>query len=240
MSLSTVLYALYEVIYALITGSGEHGAAAEQNRCTRRCLQRKDSADSDTEDNALLTHAQRHRAKSSNQSDDEDHLEAGDRRESPSSSAQSVATNRNLPQLYQRAETTAFFIGSMGLFSLLTLWPFFFLLDRIGIEPFEWPSVDKAKLLALNAGLDAIYNLLLLLGIVISSPLWMSIGTMLVVPATILADWALNGTVLTGQVAAGIVLILFGFIVLQLPAGAAAKGLACIVHAKTSLRQINN
>ena len=128
-----------------------------------------------------------------------------------------------LPDMRVRAEASAFVLGWMGIWSLLTLWPGFFLLHYTGIEPFELPSADKSRMLALNTFLDALYNLLLLVGILITSPLYMSLGSMLVVPATVAADWLLHGKVLPPQAGGGVFLILCGFVLLQLPPGSLSK-----------------
>jgi hypothetical protein len=67
----------------------------------------------------------------------------------------------------------------------LLLLPAFPLLSGTGVEPFAWPPQDKWGLLAINIGLDAAFNLSLLVGIASSSPLAMAVAQMLVVPATL-------------------------------------------------------
>jgi hypothetical protein len=127
------------------------------------------------------------------------------------------ARRRRRPNPLDQAEVAALVLGLMGAFTLVTLLPVFPLLDATGIEPFEWPSPEKARLLALNTGLDSVYNLSLLLGISLSSPLSMSVATMLVVPASLLADWALHGLVPGVQAGCGMAVILVGFATLHLP-----------------------
>jgi hypothetical protein len=116
------------------------------------------------------------------------------------------------------AEKAALVLGSMGVFTLLLQWPLFLAFDRGGVEPFEWPPPSKLRLLLLDAGLDTLYNGLLLVGIATTSPLTMSLGSMLVVPASMLADWSLHGIVPSAGSIVGIGLILCGFVLLQAPA----------------------
>lgn len=123
---------------------------------------------------------------------------------------------RAVSTLYQ-AEVSAYMLGIIGLVLLLTLWPVFFVLDKTGVEAFEWPDAALARKLALSCVLDGTFNCSLLFGILVMSALWTSVGTILVVPGTLLADWILHGTLVGGQAAAGVVAILAGFVVLQAP-----------------------
>lgn len=123
---------------------------------------------------------------------------------------------RALSTLYQ-AEVSAYMLGLIGLVLLLTMWPVFFLLDKTGVEAFEWPDAEHTRKLALSCLLDATFNCSLLFGILVMSALWTSVGTILVVPGTMLADWILHGEVVCGQAAGGVVAILAGFVVLQAP-----------------------
>lgn len=117
----------------------------------------------------------------------------------------------------QQAESAALVLGLMGCFTLVTLAAVIPVLHATGLETFELPPGDKARMLMLNTGLDSVYNMCLLLGIGLSSPLTMSIASMLVVPASILADWMLHSDVPLPMEAGGMALILAGFVTLQLP-----------------------
>ena len=118
--------------------------------------------------------------------------------------------------LFMRVEQAAFIVGAIGVWSLVVLLPGFPLLSATGVEPFAWPSRDKAQLLVVDCALDTAYNLALLVGIVASTPLLMSLGTMLVVPSTVVADWALHGQLPSPQAGVGIFFILVSFVALQL------------------------
>ena len=61
-------------------------------------------------------------------------------------------------------------------------------------------------------GLDAVLNVSMLLGIVWSSPLFMSVGTLLTIPTSIVADRELHGYKLSVGNYAGIACIIVGFL----------------------------
>jgi solute carrier family 35 protein F3/4 len=65
-------------------------------------------------------------------------------------------------------------------------------------------------------GLDALFNCLLILGIVISSPLFISVGSLLTIPASVVSDWLLHGTVLPILSYMGMLAIVVGFLLLTL------------------------
>ena len=119
-----------------------------------------------------------------------------------------------------KAETAALVLGIMGVSTFLCQWPLFFIFHATGFETFVTPGAEKVRLVALNAGLDTLYNGLLLLGIALAGPLAMSIASMLVVPASLIADWLLHGVVPTAGSCVGMVLILGGFALMHAPLSA--------------------
>lgn len=106
-------------------------------------------------------------------------------------------------------------MGVMGIGTITLLWPVILLLHATGAEPFALPSAYKAKQLAMAALLDAVYEAALLFGLATTSPVWMSVATILVVPASLLADWVLHSASVSPQAAGGLVLIIVGFACLQ-------------------------
>lgn len=136
-----------------------------------------------------------------------------------------------------RAEVSALVLGTMGLFTLTTLWPLFFLFHYTGVEPFEWPSAAKGQLLAMSTLLDGLYNVLLLFGIQISSPLFMSVGTMTVIPVSLLADYLIHHATVSGPGYGGILLIVMGWLILQIPAALAARMQGAAQRCTGRLRQ---
>lgn len=115
-----------------------------------------------------------------------------------------------------KAEMAAHVLSLMGVWSILCLWPVFFILAALGVERPQLPSPHIAGLLALNALLDSLYNICLLLGIGLLSPLTMSLASVLVVPVSVLADWVLHGVRPGPSTGAGCAMLCLGFVMMQL------------------------
>jgi len=109
-----------------------------------------------------------------------------------------------------------FFLGMAGFWGALIFWPLFFVFHYTGYEKFELPDVNDLGELFMNLALDCSYNFLLLLGIMLTSPLFISVGTLLTVPASILADKIVHNTMLPKLAWPGIGLIIIGFLGLNL------------------------
>ncbi|KAA0176022.1 hypothetical protein FNF27_02414 [Cafeteria roenbergensis] len=120
--------------------------------------------------------------------------------------------------LWSQTELSALMMGLFGVATLLFVWPLIPLLDATGLEPFEWPiPAQKWEMMMLNAALDTVYNVLLLIGILISSPLVISVGVMMVVPSSMVVDGILHNTRFQPLAYGGVALIVLGFLVLKLP-----------------------
>jgi len=83
---------------------------------------------------------------------------------------------------------TMLFLGLTGTFSLLLFWPSLFIWNALHWEIFEFPPNPIIVQLVLNGALDCVFNILLLLAIMMTSPLFVSVGSLLTVPASIVAD----------------------------------------------------
>ena len=86
-----------------------------------------------------------------------------------------------------------------------------------GIETLERPPEKILDEIILNAFLDSIFNSFLLIGCLVLSPLVMAVGSMMVVPASIVTDFLVHNTKLTTVSFLGVGLIFLGFIILKLP-----------------------
>ena len=58
---------------------------------------------------------------------------------------------------------------------------------------------------------DTSFNLFLVVTIVLTSPLFTSVGTILVIPISTLIDYVWHGTILPAPAFGGVALIIFGF-----------------------------
>lgn len=63
--------------------------------------------------------------------------------------------------------------------------------------------------------MDGFFNVLMLVGMTLTSPLFMSVGSMLIIPCSILADWLLHGTTPSLLAIVGSTLVIAGFFVLK-------------------------
>lgn len=118
-------------------------------------------------------------------------------------------------------------MGLMGLVNLAFVWVFIPLLTTTKVEVFAWPDPGTAKIIALNALLDSTFTAFLLFGVCITSPLVMSLGSMNVVPVSVLVDWMVHGVLPSPLAAIGICFVVVGFLIqnLKLPWAICAKPL---------------
>jgi hypothetical protein len=84
----------------------------------------------------------------------------------------------------------------------------------------------NARKIGISCALDIVFNLSLLFSLVVTTPLYTSLATILVVPFTALADFLLHGTTVAPQAVAGMALICLGFALLQVPPAAAQRAAA--------------
>jgi len=106
---------------------------------------------------------------------------------------------------------TFLFLGSMGVFTFFLLWPFLIIFHFSRVEPFRAPSHSQISLIAFNSFLDSSMSTFQLIGIVWSSSLFMSVGSVLSLPTSAVADKLIHSYELPGVTYGGIVLVFLGF-----------------------------
>ena len=79
-----------------------------------------------------------------------------------------------------KVELASFMLICYGLVTLALLWVPVLVLDHVGVEVFESPDDTTVYVLICNAILDAAFNGFLLVGILMATPLFMSVGSMMV------------------------------------------------------------
>jgi drug/metabolite transporter (DMT)-like permease len=189
--LSCFLYALYEVLYAMRAKPAAAGAPGLHQGAE--------------EEEALLAA-------------DPTTAAAVAADDAAAASAHLPPSGATAEQALLKAETAALVLGTIGVATLLTQWPFFFIASAAGWEKFSFPPpADKGRLVALNVVLDSIYNLSLLWGISSSSAFAMQLASTLVVPVGILADWLLHGQLPTVLRGLGSLLIIAAVVGLDAP-----------------------
>ena len=93
------------------------------------------------------------------------------------------------------------------------LWPGILILDATGVEPIVWPSDSTTWFYIISLGLlECVYNALMMLAILASSPLFVSIGTTLALPTAVVLDLLLRDSSLPPGAYASMPLIIAGFV----------------------------
>jgi len=82
-------------------------------------------------------------------------------------------------------------LGLASAVNLLCLWPVLFLVDWLDWENFVVPDVAQARYLFAVASLGALYNVLLMLALVITSPLMVSMASISTVPLSMATSFVL-------------------------------------------------
>ena len=81
------------------------------------------------------------------------------------------------------------FLGMVGMFNAVILLPLFFILDKTGIEPFEWPSKHALGILSINAVLGTVISdFCWAKSVVLLGPLMTTLGIALTIPLSMIAD----------------------------------------------------
>jgi drug/metabolite transporter (DMT)-like permease len=105
-------------------------------------------------------------------------------------------------------------IGTMGVCVILIFWPLFIVLHYTEAEVFTLPDKTNALSLAGNAAMFVVYNLLLVFGISLTSPLFISTGMLLTIPGSLIVDQISRSTALNWRAYVGSGLIIVGFFLL--------------------------
>lgn len=104
-------------------------------------------------------------------------------------------------------------LGFVGVFTLLIFWPGVVILHFTGKEVLDWPPASGLVplMVCLMALCESLFNLCLLTGIFLTSPLFISVGSMLAIPVAIVTDHLLGKLTLTSMAYSGIACVVAGF-----------------------------
>ncbi|KAI8092862.1 vacuolar membrane protein [Halteromyces radiatus] len=105
------------------------------------------------------------------------------------------------------------FFGFVGLFNVVMLWPFFFILHWTGVETFSFPySSTLWTMISLNAFIGTfLSDYLWLLAMLMTSPLVVTLGITLTVPLALVGDVVLKHILPGVQYSIGACLVVAGF-----------------------------
>ena len=117
---------------------------------------------------------------------------------------------------YNKFKHMLFFQFLMGFNILLLCWPGFIILDYFAIEIFVFPlNTTEWVSIMIITSLSFTYCITILIGITFSGALFMSIGTLLVIPFTYIMDIWLYNLIITPISIIGTVFVIIGFVLMQ-------------------------
>ena len=121
-------------------------------------------------------------------------------------------------------EASVVFLGFCGLVNIGLGWPFVVAFDVIGLEPFLLPSAKLTQQIMLNGFIDTIFNFAFIWGVALTSPVFMSTGTILIIPVGIVVDGVLGKGTMNFWQLCGVGLIVCGFLGLNWVSSMKKKG----------------
>ena len=113
-------------------------------------------------------------------------------------------------------EASVVFLGTCGVVNIVLAWPFIPLFSAIGLEPFEWATPALTRSIMLNGFIDTIFNFAFIWGVALTSPVFMSTGTILIIPLGIAVDGLLGKGSMNFAQLCGVGLIVCGFLGLNI------------------------
>jgi len=116
----------------------------------------------------------------------------------------------------ERVENTVF-LGFMGFFNMLLIWPVLAIFSAAGFEKFELPMGNVILYLILNSlGGTVISDYFWLLAILLLSPVVATVGLSLTIPVAMISDMIFSGTHFGAPYIFGSILVAIGFIVVNM------------------------
>jgi len=108
------------------------------------------------------------------------------------------------------------FLGLMGSITVMFLWPIVVIVHYTKVEVWEFPSLFVLGYYVLYACLDTIFNVGFFIGIHLTSPLFMAVGTLLTIPLSVVVDKFWHNIDLPWTSFIGMALVVIGFLGLNL------------------------
>lgn len=117
-----------------------------------------------------------------------------------------------------KINSKVFMQAMMGIASIFTFWPGILILDVAKVEEFRLPqNKDEMLVLLIPALMDTVYAGALIIGIALTNPVFIAVAQLLVIPAGFMYDSMFNGLTVSAMAIVGSVLILIGFLIMELP-----------------------
>jgi len=119
---------------------------------------------------------------------------------------------------FNKVISKLFMQGVMGTICLCTFWTVIPILHYLGIEEFRFPeNMDEAIVLLVPAMMDTVFCSALVIGISLTSPVFMAVAQLLVIPVGFMYDSCFNGLEIEAMAILGSVFIFIGFLIMELP-----------------------
>lgn len=204
VAVSMLTWALYEVLYKKFIENPEDHSTESLNKSSSSGEVASESEETDSE-----------------KEDDQDSSNEEDSNEEESSESESGEETSELTEHMSEKEHTLnelveamSVIGLIGFYTLFFMWIGIPIGNATGLEKFELPNSAQLSLLSINAVLDAFFNVFLLVAISFSSPLLVSVVSLLTIPVSVVADKLFHNFMMHPMGLGGVGLIIFGFFVL--------------------------
>mgnify|MGYP007047656323 CR=1 FL=1 len=110
------------------------------------------------------------------------------------------------------AATSTVFVGWLGFWNFFLLWFPIAALHYTGVTEFDVPETEVRPILWLDAALEGTYCVCLAVAISFSSPLFVTIGTVLAIPVSAMVDALFNGISCPAASGVGTGLVVAGFL----------------------------
>ena len=137
-------------------------------------------------------------------------------------------TADSMSESQENFEASIIFLGLCGVVNICLGWPFVPIFDAIGWETFLLPNNHLTKQIMLNGFIDTIFNFAFIWGVALTSPVFMSTGTILIIPLGIFVDGFIGKGWMNFWQLCGVGFIVIGFL-----------GLNYVEHLKKKMKKKN-
>lgn len=120
---------------------------------------------------------------------------------------------KNLYTKLNKISNSMYVIGMIGVTTLLLFWTGIPILNKIGMEKFIIPKKNQLIKILINSCIESSFNTILLIAIILSTPTFVAIGLLLIVPTSVVVDKIFNNYLMSTVPIIGVALIIIGFLI---------------------------
>lgn len=116
----------------------------------------------------------------------------------------------------ERDLNTHLFFGFVGIFCLIGMWPFFFILNYLDYETFQLPPTKKILAILLTNGfITFISDFCWCKAVLLTSPLTVTVGLSMTIPLAMVGDWILKSFIINWGYLFGAMIVTMGFLIIN-------------------------